>query len=104
MATTTDVLDRTGITMRQCDYWIRAGWIRATERTRRGSGSARDIPEGEVLVAEVMAQLVRFGFLPRDAHRVTRELLTDGQYHAGPLHLIYRPDPKPQLEQEVACG
>lgn len=66
-----------GLTYRQLDYWITAGLIAPSTRAI-GSGYPREIPDAEVAVIRLMADLVAEGLTPTRAAQVARSLIADG--------------------------
>lgn len=60
-----EVLERTGITYRQLDYWTRSGWVHPIGG--RGSGHNRAWPLSEVDAIGRMVRLVDAGLLPSRA-------------------------------------
>lgn len=61
-----------GITYRQLDHWVRAGYLKP-EREQEGSGYWRHWPEEERRVGREMGQLVQAGLIPAVAHRIARD-------------------------------
>lgn len=61
-----------GVTYRQLDYWVRAGYLRPTVPTP-GTGTARDWSPEEIEIARLMARLTAAGFDLAVAARVARE-------------------------------
>jgi hypothetical protein len=76
------VLATTGLTYRQLDYWVRAGYLRPV-RDRTGSGIARLWPHAELEIAGRMKRLTDVGLPPREAHRFAREMWPDGEIAPG---------------------
>lgn len=70
-----------GMTYRQLDYWIRAGYLHPTN-PNGGSGSVRHWDDTELAVAAAMARAVRAGLPPPIAARVART--TDGRLQLAP--------------------
>lgn len=96
-----DVAWKAGITFRQCDHWVRRGYLRP-DGAALGSGRPRRWPRAEVDVARAMARLVRIGLTPAAAHRIARsgEIRTE----AGPrIWLELGPAFSPQCERGD-CG
>lgn len=80
---TPDLLEQTGATYRQIDYWISKGYLHPLRRRGAdGSGSPRVWPGSEIRVAERMAILVTVGLTPAAAHHAARKdgLLPGGRY------------------------
>lgn len=75
---TTELVQETGATFRQLDFWARQGYLRPVGG--EGSGRLRDWPGDEVRVAKVMTRLVQAGVLPAAAHRAARH---DGELAPG---------------------
>jgi hypothetical protein len=68
----------TGATFRQLDFWTRKGWLRPDGGV--GTGYSRDFGGDEIRVAKVMARLVNAGVSPEAAHRAARG---DGELAPG---------------------
>lgn len=64
MANSQEVAAEAGVSYRQLDYWVRAGWLRP-QGSGRGSGTSRKWPEAEREMAIAMGALVRYGVDPR---------------------------------------
>lgn len=73
-----------GITYRQLDYWVRAGYLHPVpmggkeraEPVDGGTGNWRDWPNEELRMAREMGLLVAAGLIPEVAHRVARNRRT----------------------------
>lgn len=63
-----------GATQRQIDFWVRQGYLLPGQQPP-GSGVAREWPEVEIRVAQLMARLVFGGFTPADASVLARQVL-----------------------------
>ena len=63
-----------GVTYRQLDYWIRAGYVRPLDPLP-GTGTARQWPEEEREVVMTMARLVDAGFTVPAAAVLAREIV-----------------------------
>jgi hypothetical protein len=63
--------DVDGLTYRQLDYWIRAGYLLPND-AGAGAGSRRSWSDSERAVAVMMARLVAAGLTLEAAHRVAR--------------------------------
>jgi hypothetical protein len=64
LLTSADIMFEAAITYRQLDFWDRAGYLRpgrVWRGQRRGSGSPRSWPGGELEIARRMGRLVRAG-------------------------------------------
>ena len=68
------VLEQTGASVRQLDYWTRRGYIHADDRGHSGSGVRRHWPDGEVAVAAQMKRLIDAGIVLDVAARLARRL------------------------------
>jgi DNA-binding transcriptional MerR regulator len=64
------VMERTGASYRQLDYWIKQGWLHPVGGV--GSGNPRDWSEAEVDVAARMVVMVAAGLSPEIAAKVAR--------------------------------
>jgi hypothetical protein len=64
-----------GITDEQMAYWRRHGWIKPTEETDFGSGTAFRWSRNTVHKAMLMGRLVRAGFPSSRAHEVAEAYL-----------------------------
>jgi hypothetical protein len=60
-----------GLTYRQVDYWCQHRYLRPMQ-AHPGYGQFRLFPEGELVVAALMAQYVAAGIVPAVAHRAAR--------------------------------
>lgn len=69
--TSADITYEARITYRQCDYWVRLGFLRP-ECAMGGSGTHRRWPLAELGVARRMGALVKLGFPLEAAHDVAR--------------------------------
>lgn len=87
----TEVMRRAQINYRQLDHWVTRGYLMPS-KANPGSGSQREFPESELEVAEVMADLVRAGFLPARAERLARGLLHMGSVLLDGGFVISRPN------------
>jgi hypothetical protein len=67
------VMERTGMTYRQLDHWVRQDYLRPVD-ANAGSGVARAWSESELQVASLMRRLVAVGFLPMAAAEHARAL------------------------------
>lgn len=56
LLSSTEVLQRAGITYRQLDYWCRTGLLKPVE-AMPGSGNAREFPDSEVRTATALGRL-----------------------------------------------
>jgi hypothetical protein len=81
------VLQRTGATYRQLDWWCRQGYL---SPGTPGIGAVRDWPESEIRVAAAMVRLTAVGIPPRLAVEVAR---AGGSLEAGPGVYISLGDP-----------
>lgn len=63
-----------GVTSRQVDFWVRQGYL-LPGQPAPASGNARQWPEEEIRVAQLMARLVACGFTPADACDYARKVL-----------------------------
>lgn len=72
-----ELVQRAGISYRQCDYWKRVGYLVPAARPA-GSGYPCHYPASEVPVAALMGRLIAGGLNPRRAHTAARELLATG--------------------------
>jgi hypothetical protein len=81
------VLERTGATYRQLDYWCRQGYL---SPGTPGTGAVRDWPESEIRAATAMARLTAVGISPGLAARVAR---AGGSLEVGPGVYISLGDP-----------
>lgn len=70
------VLERTGATYRQVDYWIRAGYLKVDSW---GSGVWRSWPEPEIEIARLIVKLTAGGLALATAARVARECVEHGE-------------------------
>lgn len=86
-----DIVADTGISYRQADHWVRAGYIHthyldpSLEPTGQGgSGHPRYIDDDEIAVLHTMARLVHAGFVPETAAQLARSRtrLTDAVVRA----------------------
>jgi hypothetical protein len=59
--TARDVIEATGISYRQLDYWVRTGRINCAETHDQGSGYTRYIPESELPILSDVARLLKAG-------------------------------------------
>jgi DNA-binding transcriptional MerR regulator len=73
------MLELTGATYRQLDYWSRDGRILRPFASGRGTGRPREWPAEDVEVARCITVLTRAGFALDVAARVARERDEDGR-------------------------
>jgi DNA-binding transcriptional MerR regulator len=59
VSSTREVMERTGLTFRQLDYWARKRHVHP--QTIGGTGNGRDWPDKEVLVAELIGRIMAAG-------------------------------------------
>ena len=79
--TTLEACHATGMTYRQADHWTTQGWLRPRV-PHPGTGAQRIWSADEVLVAYVMAALVRAGVTPSEAGPAARgHRLTQSRWH-----------------------
>lgn len=71
--TSEQILDLTGITYRQLDYWCRCGWLGDSLRWR-GSGNFRTFTEAQAALIHVTARLIYAGFTASAAVRIAKEI------------------------------
>lgn len=76
--TSVELMQRSGITYRQLDYWTRAKRLQASTSSTPGSGSVRFFPASEIAVARLVARFVNDEVAPAAAFRVARELIETG--------------------------
>lgn len=76
-----------GVTYRQLDYWITGGLVQASTPAI-GSGFPRDIPDSEVEVVRIMAELTREGIAPTKAAAIARSVIADGSATLGDFILV----------------
>lgn len=76
--TTEELRARSGISYRQADYWVRAGYLHTSTASKPGSGNARFYPVAEIAVAALVHRLVDEGLNPQAAFRITRDLTETG--------------------------
>jgi DNA-binding transcriptional MerR regulator len=76
--TSIELMQRSGISYRQVDYWSRVGLLRPATDALPGNGYPRYFPTSEVVVATLMRQLTTAGLQIRVAHQAARELATTG--------------------------
>lgn len=75
-----------GLSYRQVDYWVRAGYVECEQGPLPGSGRRRYFTPAEVRVLVLMAAMTRAGWLPAEAAVAARTLV------AGfPVVLLSRP-------------
>jgi MerR HTH family regulatory protein len=72
-----DLCEAAGISYRQCDFWVRRGYLKPYGGV--GTGSVRDFPQSEVFVARHMAELLRAGVRLVTAHDIARGSITATQ-------------------------
>lgn len=72
--TSAELIELTGITYRQLDYWTTQGYLHA-DANNPGSGNCRNYDGDEVAIAWLMAELVRAGMRPAPAADLAREEL-----------------------------
>lgn len=78
--------DHAGLSYRQVDYWVRAGYVECEQGPLPGSGRRRYFTPAEVRVLVLMAAMTRAGWLPAEAAVAARTLV------AGfPVVLLSRP-------------
>jgi DNA-binding transcriptional MerR regulator len=65
------MLEASGLTYRQLDYWTRNGLLKCVKKTV-GSGHTRKWLDGEVHVARAMCLLTEAGVAPDAANRAVR--------------------------------
>ena len=70
-----DLMDDTGITYRQLDYWCKRGWLLPVGQGE-GSGNTRWWPSIELDVARRIAELVAEGYRTEVAAKKAREQVT----------------------------
>lgn len=77
-ATSAELMQRSGISPRQLDYWTRTGLLRAASLPNPGSGHLRYYPTTEVAVAILTGELLAGGVGLRAANDHARQLLANG--------------------------
>jgi len=85
LLTTADIMFEAGITYRQCDFWVRAGYLnpgRQWQGAKRGSGSPRVWPKDELGVAQLMGRLTRAGIPAALAAAIARS--GEARYEIAP--------------------
>lgn len=70
--TSAEVMDATGLTYRQVDYWTRMGWLRTVTAPTPGSGYWRAYPRAEVRVAHLMVAMANAGVAVQVAAEAAR--------------------------------
>lgn len=65
-----ELVQHTGVSYRQLDYWIRAGYVKPMGDPGPGTGNAREFSWVQVQIATWMARLVKAGFTPAAAARI----------------------------------
>lgn len=83
------LVERTGLSYRQVDYWLRCGYLRT--ETGGGSGYPRTIPDDEIQVAVILAELVTLGMRSSAAVPLARWLARDGLAVSGHLQIVWAP-------------
>jgi DNA-binding transcriptional MerR regulator len=73
--TTTEVMDKSGATYRQLDYWAREKWI--DMGPNQGTGNARMWTHRQMLVARMVVTLIKAGFEVRKAFEITGIIMAD---------------------------
>lgn len=76
---TTEVMDRTGATYRQLDFWARIGLIKPAARAAMGSGTRREYSNGQVDVIAILVDLLRLGWELRRAAAAAQEIAVTGR-------------------------
>jgi DNA-binding transcriptional MerR regulator len=71
VTTTVDLVAITGVSYRRLDFWTRSGYLRPNN-PMPGTGTSRDYPPDEVVVARRMARLVDAGIAIPIAARIAR--------------------------------
>lgn len=80
----TEVAREAGLTMRQADYWARAGIIQCLPRPAgAGSGYYRAVTPAEARVVILTARLTRVGLNPRAAATAARQIVDGDLGHLG---------------------
>jgi len=90
---TSSIVDLTGATYRQINYWITNGYIKplvvhqgpSQPRPNKGSGNHHLFDECEVKVAWLIAHLVEQGMAPIKAGPLARDLMDNGEAVMGAL-------------------
>lgn len=91
-ATSAELLDETGLTYRQADYWCRTGLITPMEHATPGSGFLRRFTNTEVTRARTIRQLLDAGIELPTIRRVIAEVLDTGHYDVGPVRITVHHD------------
>ena len=71
--TLSGLLEASGATARQVDYWTRNGWLRP-DRASLGPGHPRTWPDSEIVVLRIAVGLVAVGITPPQAISFARSL------------------------------
>lgn len=70
------VAEQLGVSYRQLDYWIRAGYVHSL-REKTGSGNPRTLDDREIVVVQKMIRLIRAGFTVESAAIAARRMAFD---------------------------
>lgn len=70
------IQDLLGVTYRQYDHWLRAGYLHPIGGNE--NGTQRHLSPEELKIAKLMARLVDVGFAPKHAAHYARTAVTDG--------------------------
>lgn len=73
MSSTRDVMERTGLTFRQLDYWARKRHVHP--QAIGGTGNGREWPETEIRVAELIGRMMSAGIELDKASIVARRMV-----------------------------
>jgi DNA-binding transcriptional MerR regulator len=83
--TSTELVEESGISYRQADYWTRTGLIRPLEAANPGSGCIRRFPEDQITRATTIRDLLVAGI----ALQIIREVIDQvTEHHAVRLGAI----------------
>ena len=82
--TTQELVNESGITYRQADYWIRTGLLHAVD-DRPGFGVPRQIPKAQAGRARVVRELLDAGMALQTIRDTVDEIQRDGRITLGPV-------------------
>lgn len=89
--TSQELIDDTGISYRQLDYWTRTGLLTPIDAALPGSGYLRRFPDRELDRARVVHDLLDAGLSLTRIRQVVDEVLEHGHVEIGGVTITLRP-------------
>lgn len=93
MTTVTDLVEETGLTYRQLDWWIRQGYV-ACEDPTPGSGFTRVLTDEQADFVRTMSDLIKIGTGAAKAHDIATTLLDTGRLTLGQITITKERTPQ----------